>query len=149
MVIKNKIQISYLDRYMENKTILRTLVLLAAAAALLVVPAAADDQIVGTWKCNTGIPFVASGSGVITFNEDNTAQASGTTTIFGITKSYNFNRLTWEKVSDTRYLGHLEWRTLYFTCSENKITAEINPYVLGGTDNILFNRNIPVTLYRT
>ena len=121
--------------------------------ACLAFPAAAEEiqtsnPIVGSWHGSASIWFLASGSGEVTFYDDNTAFASGTVTVIGQKKTYTFPKLTWEKVSDDVCLGHFGWRTLPFTYNGRTITAPFNSYELGGTPIPLFNINIPIRLTR-
>lgn len=130
-----------------KKILILTVVLLAASC--LIFPAAAEDQITGTWHGSASIWFLASGSGSLTFNDDNTASAIGSVKILGKTNVYSFPHLTWEKLTDKQYIGFYGDKMLPFTYNGKTITASFNPYQLGATPIPLFDVDIPVKLTRS
>lgn len=135
-----------------NKKILIITVALAVLMLLSLPVSAAEpnsDPIVGTWDGSASFWFFASGSGSVTFNNDSTASAVGTVTVFGNTKTYNFPKLIWENDGNNQYTGSYGDRELKFTLNrDGTITAKFNPYKLRGTDISLFNIDIPIKLTR-
>lgn len=108
-------------------------------------PEPQKTTIVGEWKGEKSVPFLAEGKGTISIFENGTAKAEVSATILGKTYSKSVTGIKWEQV-ENRYLGKYDKFKAEFVLSDNKLKATVNPYEMGMVNNFLFNINIPIEL---
>ena len=106
------------------------------------------DSIVGTWYGSKAIPFIASGIGEVTTEEDGTAFAHLDVKALGKDHHYEIDSLKWEKMDDGSYFGSYKDKRVTLHDSGNMLKATINPYYIGLTSTQRLNINIPFELRR-
>jgi len=106
------------------------------------------DVIEGTWCGSKSIPFLASGFGEVTINEDGTATAFINAKVLGKDHHITVSGLQWTKEDDGTYTGSLKDKFVPFHLEGDKIKAIFNPYRAGLTTSSLLNIDIPFELKR-
>ena len=106
------------------------------------------DDIVGTWYGSKSIPFIASGIGEVTVEEDGTAFAHLDVKALGKNHHFEIDTLKWEKMDDGTYFGSYNEKRVALHVSGDTLKATLNPYNIGLTTTQRLNINIPFELKR-
>jgi len=106
------------------------------------------DAIEGIWCGSKSIPFLASGSGEVTVNEDGTACAIINAKVLGKDHHLTVSDIHWTKEDDGSYTGSYKGKIAPFHLNGDKIIGIFNPYRAGVTTITILNINIPFELTR-